>query len=252
MDTNCRCSQGSRGSQVGVWSWFCWWHFSIDTSDLQLLLELIVKEGEVADEDQHHSGKGSVHSRGGLLPQVEEFKYLWCLLTKDRRKKQERDDVSAEMGCSVMTIKGKMWNKVVRFHPLVVMAVYRKWRKEHDHKRHQLRCFPRVGEVIFRETRVKHQSQAERRGGACWGGPGIMAAAKMSFWGGTSHPAHPEADTGDAEGITHPINSWNALKLWEKIVGFSLLTSDPYEQRKMEQIPIKLKNRAISSSYLKR
>lgn len=34
--------------------------------------------------------------------------------------------VSAEMGCSVMTIKGMMWNKVVSFHPLVVMAVYGK------------------------------------------------------------------------------------------------------------------------------
>lgn len=67
-----------------------------------------------------------------------------------------------------------------------------------------------------------------------------MAAAKMSLWGGTSHPGHLEADTGDAEGITHPINSWNALELSEKIVGLSLLTSDPYKQRKMEQIPIKL------------
>lgn len=33
---------------------------------------------------------------------------------------------SAEMGCSSMTIKGMMWIKVVRFHPLVVMAVYGK------------------------------------------------------------------------------------------------------------------------------
>lgn len=64
-----------------------------------------------------------------------------------------------------------------------------------------------------------------------------MAAAKKSFWGGTSHP---EADTGDAEEITHPINSWNALELREKIAGLSLLTSDPYKQRMMGQIPIQL------------
>lgn len=50
----------------------------------------------------------------------------------------------------------------------------------------------------------------------------------------------PEADAGDAEGITHPPNSWKALELREKIAGLTLLTSEPYKQRKVEENPIKL------------
>lgn len=59
----------------------------------------------MADEGQRQSGKGSVHSRGGLLPQVEEFKYLWCSLTKGRQKEQELDDGSASFlqRCDVLS-----------------------------------------------------------------------------------------------------------------------------------------------------
>lgn len=236
MDANCRCSQGSSGSQVGVWPWFCWWHCPIDTGDLQLLLELIVKEGEVADEDQHQSGKGSVHSRGGLLPQVEEFKYLWCLFTQERRKEQEIDDrlVSILQRWDVLSWQWKgwcgiKWSVSIPSWSWLFMGSDGKNTTTNGSSWDE---FPPSGWAHSQ----RDQSQTERRGGACWGGPGVMAAAKMSFWGGTSHP---DTDTGDAEGITHPINSWNALELWEKIVGLSLLTSDPYKQRKMEQNPIK-------------
>lgn len=71
--------------------------------------------------------------------------------------------VSAEMRRSVATIKGMMWNKVVRFHP--PHGGHGCLREATERTRPQAApaemSFPRVGELIPRETRVKLREEEE-------------------------------------------------------------------------------------------
>lgn len=56
---------------------------------------------------------------------------------------------------------------------------------------------------------------------------------ETAFWGGTSHPADPEADSGNAERVTHPCpppEELSILAVVEKLVRVSLLPAEPHEQ----------------------
>lgn len=75
--------------------------------------------------------------------------------------------------------------------------------------------FPRVGGLLLRERKSSLTSKA-------------------AFWGGTLHPADPEADSGHAGRITHPFKGPEGLGILavvEKIVRVSFLTVEPFDSR---------------------